>query len=349
MNQGWTGTRAGCTIPAGHRAQGEKVQLTEVSWVAAVTERDMDILILEELHVSEPFRAWLARRLYPDVEEIEFLGAWHSLREAKLGETDLLFAFKDAEGRTRACFLEDKIDATFSPRQAQRYALRRDRLVAAGKCDVAITCLVAPQSYIDAHPEDVAIFEAAVAYEEIRDQVAAEGTIRARYRANFIREAIEQNRRGYVATPDHDVTAFWRSYYVMCQQRTPELKMKPPGKVKPASASFFQFIDCLPKGVRIVHKIRFDAVDLQVAGTDVRVLAKHIRDDRLEEGMGFLQTQKSASIRIKVPHIVLADPFGPQADAVAQALDTAARLLRFYEQHAQAFFPVINGASDDED
>ncbi|MGK2942382.1 MAG: hypothetical protein ACSLFJ_11990 [Immundisolibacter sp.] len=318
------------------------MMLTGVAWVAAVTERDMDILLLEEIHVSEPFRTWLTRCLCPDAgPKVEFVGAWHSLREAKLGETDLLFAFRDSQAKTWACFLEDKIDAVFTDRQAQRYSQHRDRLIASGQCAIAITCLVAPQRYIDTHPEEAAIFDRVMSYEDIRDQIGSQGGIRAEYRARFIQEAIDENRRGYVPNPDEDVTAFWRSYYAMSVEQTPELKMKPPAS-RPASSGFFYFVDCVPKGVEIVHKTRFDAVDLQFARTDVKVLARCLGEDALDPGMAFVQASASAAIRIKVPTVVLSDPFEPHAEAVKVALDSASRLLRFFEAHAKTFAPLLN-------
>jgi hypothetical protein len=326
------------TYTGGHGQKNDVHGLKSVldtSWFAAVAERDIDMLLLEEIHVSEPFRNWLAIRLLPDgAKKIEFLGAWHSVYDAKLGQTDLLFVFRDATGRKCACFLEDKIDAFFTNEQAERYRVRRDRSLASKQSDVAVTCLVAPRRYIDSHPADAAIFDLTVSYEEIRDRIGQGIDVRSKYKVRFLQEAIDQNRRGYVPSPNEAVTEFWKSYWHMAIQRAPQLKMKPPTRDKPTSSGFFYFTDCLPKGVKIVHKTRFDAVDLQFSGTDVGHLASRIAHV-VEDRMMLVRAKNSAAVRIKVPHVVLTDPFEPQAKAVEQALDAAAQLLIFFEDKSR--------------
>ena len=64
--------------------------------VATVFERDVDLLILEELSSSFPFRAWwLGKVGYKDPEHHKFVRAWHSIPD-QAGESDLVFVVEDA-------------------------------------------------------------------------------------------------------------------------------------------------------------------------------------------------------------------------------------------------------------
>lgn len=56
-----------------------------------VSERDIDLLLLEELMVSRPFSSWLALRSGLDLSPCaELVGAWHSVTHPTLGESDLI-------------------------------------------------------------------------------------------------------------------------------------------------------------------------------------------------------------------------------------------------------------------
>jgi hypothetical protein len=109
--------------------------------------------------------------------------------------------------------------------------------------------------------------------------------------------------------------------------------MKNPAKGRPTASRFFYFTACLPKGVKIVHKTIFDAVDLQFSNTDIRSLEDRISGN-LYDRMRIVKAAKSAAIRIKVPHVVLTQPFRPQTEAIEQALDAAAQLLEFFEKNS---------------
>ena len=76
-----------------------------------LAERDMDLLVIEEMHASEPFRDWLVAKLYNNTRKIrEFVGAYHTFTLDPLGSVDIMFVFIDVSGRKCAILIENKID-----------------------------------------------------------------------------------------------------------------------------------------------------------------------------------------------------------------------------------------------
>ena len=72
--------------------------MDELKFVASIAERDIDLLILEELSVSNEFREWLSSRIFGEPFYAAELGAWHSISDAQLGESDIIFLFEAIDG-----------------------------------------------------------------------------------------------------------------------------------------------------------------------------------------------------------------------------------------------------------
>lgn len=77
-----------------------------------VSERDVDLLLLEELSVSRPFGRWFARRAGLRLSDgVELVAAWHSVTDATLGASDLVVLWLEPDGLRVALLIEDKIEA----------------------------------------------------------------------------------------------------------------------------------------------------------------------------------------------------------------------------------------------
>ena len=153
--------------------------------IDAVTEREIDLLLLMMLHCSPGFRAFLASRT-AGAGDFEFLGAWRGVFD-NLGESDLLALFKDANGQRIAVMIEDKIAAAFQPDQAARYRQRGERGLALDEWDRFVTCLCAPKAYSEPTGKGDT-WDAILAYEEIE----ADLTTRDELFSDFVREALRQ-------------------------------------------------------------------------------------------------------------------------------------------------------------
>ena len=124
--------------------------MQQLQFIECVAERDIDLLLLEELHVSAAFRSWLLAEVFePDVRCNKFLGAWHSVSDPALGESDLIILLEDAGGSRTALLIENKIDAPPQPEQAARYRLRGQLGVEDGSWAKFRTCMTAPQAYLN--------------------------------------------------------------------------------------------------------------------------------------------------------------------------------------------------------
>ena len=86
----------------------------------SVQERDIDLVLVEQLHVSSAFADWLTRRLNLTSAAVET--ARHSVYREH-GETDVLVIVRRGEERV-AVMIEDKIGAPMQPGQCERYHLR---------------------------------------------------------------------------------------------------------------------------------------------------------------------------------------------------------------------------------
>ena len=293
--------------------------------VEAVFERDIDLLVLEELWANEDFRTKFRPLVgLPSGHDWKFKGTWHSVCHPTLGESDLVVESSDQGDSVHAVLIENKVDAIPQPDQANRY---RKRGVAG--MDGFTACILAPEQYLRSTP-DAELYDTKVSYETLSELV---GTSlkrfpeRAKYRQELLRNAIDQNRRGYSPKQDEKVTLFWRNYWECVTARFPDLRMKEPGP-KPADATWIEFHPfAFPKGFWIVHKLKEGTVDLQTP-----VKADRLPDlalackPWLKEGMQVVKTGKSSSIRMAVQKLDPAGDFAEQKQAAFAGMEAAAQM-----------------------
>lgn len=291
-----------------------------------ITERDIDLLLLEELVVSPDFREWF--RTEVGLAPQQQLASVSRSVVTSTGESDLEATFELDGFRTRL-LVENKIDAAFQRRQSERYRERATAYLTKGECDRVVTVVIAPASYRDAPTG----FDRAITYEAVRAWFvdADGGDARSAYKLSLLDAAIRRGEGGWKLVPDEHATAFWRAYWETAMKVAPDLQMAQPGK-KPATSSFLRFRPIgLPKGVALLHKVPYGNVDLQFAGQAARMddfVAEHGRE--LERGMSIEPANKSLVIRIAVPPIAMEAPFVTLRADVRAGLKAATRLLSWY-------------------
>lgn len=304
--------------------------------IRVVYERDIDLLLLEEMHCNPHFRGWLWQQCYDgDGRPATFRSARHSVTQPGLGESDLILVQEGADGRLRALLLENKVDALAQPDQAQRYRKRGNIGVEAGEWDRFRTGLVAPEAYLSAS-DNAHRYDVQLSYEAIQRwfKEHSEGAANPRrmaYKARIVANAIEQQRNAYPPAADEAVSRFWREYWRYVTSEFPQLRMNKPGK-KSAKADWPEFTNTnRSPGHKLRHKLRIGAVDLQFSGLGARIEAlRAANQERLPAGVHLLQTGSSASFRIEVPAIDTARPFAAQEEQVKAGLEAALRLLDLY-------------------
>lgn len=176
-----------------------------------VSERDMDILFLEEFAVNRYFLQLFLRK----IEDVDFSGyevvsEEVSFADPDLGESDLTIDL-EKEGHRVSLLIEDKINAIAQPRQYERYVERGEKSVREDHCDVFYVFLIAPAEYIKGN-ESAEKYSLRVTYEECRDLFAACSDARSQLKHQQLSEAIDQARKPYVKVVDKAATDFWKKY-----------------------------------------------------------------------------------------------------------------------------------------
>ena len=295
----------------------------------AVTERDIDMLLFEELTANSFFAQWFVKKVRPEIEPAS-ISIWHSLTDPELGESDLALIVK-AAGAAHAILVENKIDAAPQPAQAERYRLRGTAGIEVGKWASFASCLVAPAKYLtsDRNTKD---YNAIISYEEIQDCIrgSVNDPARREFKEFILTEAIEQHRRGYVARADAQVTRFFTDYWEFAESVFPELKFSHIPS-RPSGSTWAEFRPSpIQKGRIIRHKVTEGFVDLQIpdCGSQVdelNALNQNIRS----EGLRFVQTNKSASLRFEVPRMDVRGEFQSQRNIALAAMKAAFLLMNF--------------------
>ncbi len=196
-----------------------------------IKERDLDLLLLEEMYSSADFRQWIREKLGLPCDASFDCGR-HQVVEA-FGESDLELDFVSQSGVYRV-LVEDKINARFQPDQILRYQKRAEYYVCEKRdCKDCKTALFAPRRYA---PSKVKGFNAVLhlQYEQLRDwyKQRADGDNHIEWKIALLEAAIKKhrftNRRLGVGQPDVRVKKFRHGYWEMANQEFPDLAMPEP-------------------------------------------------------------------------------------------------------------------------
>lgn len=305
---------------------------------AAIQERDIDLLVVEELVVSAEFDAWIVDQITPRQVEFEtFIDAWHSVHDSELGESDIEFGFTDSTGRDILVLIENKIAAEFQDEQLQRYQKRGEKALG-NEWDAFYTCLFAPASYVEA-TDKTAIMDAILPYGTVRDWFATRETRRAEYRSQLLDAAITQGRRGYVSKPDEAATSFRQGYWNIAHTEFPELEMDEPTGVAGGNSWERFNLSEFPSDIGLVHKMGHGVVDLTFGGRVAEETAfRNQYEPRLGPDMNIVTTGKSLSVRLAVSPLDWKGDPTEQSETIHEGLSAASRLLEWYRhtEHASS-------------
>lgn len=282
---------------------------------AHVRERDIDLLLLEELYASDDFQRHFLNLLRRSAKQgsppqhVEFLSARRSIWD-EYGQCDLLVKLRYHEGSHCYLLIENKIDAELQPNQSDRYRMRGEEYVRRGCCSAFCTVLAAPQKYLEKGAEG---FDGTVSYEGIRNwfENTRELGQRRLYKLALLDAALAAKKPATVA--------FFEFY----------LK-RVPSELKPSkSANRIKFQPpSLPEGIFIIHRLIRGWVELRLSPSEKL-------DQSLENDMEKVRVVDHLAIRLEVTPIHLKKPFTPQQKAVEQGIAAAQRLLDWFNQQAQ--------------
>lgn len=294
-----------------------------------VEERDIDLLILEELSASAAFRSWFLEQVLREGWTIISSRSLHSTSRsgADWGETDLeihLTARRNDHSASIVLLVENKVNAPFTERQAERYKQACGNTHA----DIAKCVPMCPRGYVEDHP----IFDAVIHYESIREfllQRSRDGdeelSARLRHRAKMLEWAITKSRRSYVPTTDPVNTTFWGSYEALLQTRAPGLRINGGEKGGRAIDVFVK--EGLPRiagcSMRYIqHSFHNGRVTITLGGWAAGGPALVGELQRLLSSEMYVRpTGKSLQIVQDVPPLDTQKPFHPQATSAQIGID----------------------------
>lgn len=295
--------------------------------VAGVCERDIDLLVLEEIIASPDFRGFLVSAVNWQPDGLMFAEARRSVTHSS-GESDIEIVYSRHQSGDARLLIENKVSAGFQPDQAERYRRRGSNYIETHQCAMFATLLLAPARYLGSG-EGTKGFDAVLTYEQLIEWFdAANLGERAAFKKLMLRSAIDRAVLGYQPQADTTVTDFWRGYWRISLDAAPALEMKEPAG-KPARSGFIAFSPSgLPVRSSLVHKCNHGYVDLQLRGlADVVNQLARLLQPYLEQDMSLARSGKSASVRIHVPRLSTAGSFEDQKKDVEVGLDAALRLL----------------------
>jgi hypothetical protein len=290
------------------------------SYLVTVGERDIDLLLMEEFHVSEAFVAWFCNCL--GIHGAAFNGAWHSISNVD-GETDLLLRVR-VEGQRIGVLIENKIAAPEQANQDERYHLRGARHQQDGKFDRYVTCICAPEIYLNNLAARSA-YQHRISYEAISDWFGRLEGPRSVWRHRVIREAIAQSRRGYTMIVNPINSEFHLAYWEYLTKWHPLILMRRPAPKGSKSNWIIMKGADFPSGVQIHHKIDQCVVELGF-NNHTRSELMAAKEDWPSD-ITVRQKGNVATLSINVPNIEMAKGVSAQIEPLEKVFEAVYRLL----------------------
>ncbi len=286
--------------------------MEQLQFLETVLERDIDLLILEELNCNPSFRDWFISEL--DIPKIDtFKKALRSISNFNLGETDIMILF-DSNGKKIIVLVENKLDSNFQEKQFERYEQRGIRYLEEQTCSEYFIVLIAPNQYVESQNE----FEKFITYEQIQNFFNKEQTERSKYKSEILQIGIEKLRRGYQPINSDPVQNFMQKYWIHKEIKFPKFKMKKP-IIVPLGSDWVEMRNEEQKGIIYYHKLNKGFVDATFCNFPSETIEK-VKSTIPQEYV--IEKHKSGrfSIRQKVDSICRTEEFDTQIEKVELGL-----------------------------
>lgn len=299
--------------------------------VGSVSEEMTDVVLCEVVGTQPDFANALCIELgLPDLGELSSVR--RSVHETSLGETDVELVFDD-NGITHALLIENKIKASFTQNQLQRYQKRGANGVRIGTWNAFTVVLFAPQQFLDSlAAEDAMHVDAWLSYEWVAEWLAQADAQANALKLHIMNAAIKQQRSPYQKVLDATMTDFHQSVHALASAEYAELKIEPVPKAGRDSS-----IIHIPNALAVSRdslrmKMKMGCVEMLVGTWDAigaeRALAGLIIDR--PTNWNSRRAKRYASIEVQTGAIDVTKDFNMNEPQVRAALDALRELHQFY-------------------
>ena len=199
------------------------------------SERDIDILITEELLASRGFLELFitAATKKFSAKDIAMWEVKHSTsRLLSRREIDIRISVTLKNGKNACVLVENKLDVYEQPEQAESYQAECRELTKSKSFDLAVCGLICPRNYSEKYGVFAKKFDFVLSYEQLCDNLSQrieneldldeEIVARLRHRAQLIIQAIDKQRRGYVQVVLPEKAGFNAKYTALVRDIAPE-------------------------------------------------------------------------------------------------------------------------------
>ena len=301
-----------------------------------VYERDIDILLAEEFATSRKFAEWFVREATGrTLKEVRVTNVDVSKVE-HAGESDLLIALYDSvNDRDIGLFIENKIDAVFQPRQAERYHIRALNSVQSDIFSETLVVLSAPEKYLSAALSGSG-FKNSISYESIAEflETNIEGP-RGRFRSKMLQNAATNSNQAWKRIDDIDTNSFWNEVFEIAAAEFPKLELKPRQLTKGSS-----WITTRPTGFPTSSQIdlKLSSCSADLTFNSVPLLAlQATAAEFLEKDMSARAVGNSSAIRLAIPKIDVGEIKDDTHDRIRLTLAACERLVNLFHNNSDKF------------
>jgi len=308
-------------------------------------ERDIDVLLAEEFSVNECFAKWFIKTVAPDFPEVivsHVEVSRYDRNEGGSDETDLLIALKSPANDDRYLVLiEDKLDASFTEKQLERYRQRSENIKnEEGYVDSKVV-LCAPQNY-HISKQNSQLVDKFVSHEEMAQMLRQfDDSKRSIYRAKFLEHAAEKSNTAYQRIDDANTNDFWDEVYRIANKHYTVLQMTntPMSKDRGTIWKLFKPHGFPQKGMQIDLKGSMGFVDLTLNGIQVERLDQAV-GHLLEQDMIIAKAGKSSAIRLEIPKWKAQPVTDDVSNTIHTGLNACVRMASFYRENSQMFSEI---------
>lgn len=308
----------------------------DICGINKFVERDVDMLLAEELRVNPAFGKWILGK-FDAAADIVFPAAHVNVSVVEDGsEADVIATFRTTSNLSHRLFIENKIDAILMPEQLERYLRRAEgeqrRQLLSGFSILFFT----PSAYLQTKlPNGVK----QISFEEAAQALASQGDLRSQYRASLLMRALPIKRPAardaHVAVTDPFIKEWWDQVYAMLDREFPRFFIH---KTRyPRSVYFAPETPGQGRYLRLDFKGHKGEVDLAFKNISAVALIKQVSNMDGLPGQIVANGRSSAIQMAGLAPFVISDGFEVIQTRVYAAYEAAHTLLTFWQRNRVHF------------